>query len=246
MQIHENSEGNVAVLPEFFHVNSKLKSSYLSHLIVDLGVAMEWESFFKAMLIGLSIAAPVGPIGLICIQRTLAYGMRTGFVSGMGAACADAVYGAIGAFGMVAITDYFVSLSTPLAIAGAVFLAWMGGKLLLSKAQVVDQDVTNKQPVMRTFLSIFMLTITNPLTIVSFIAVFASIAGPVALHPSAAAFMVTGVFLGSAFWWLILSSGVALIRKKISITVMTLINRAGACLLLGFAGWQIFGLRAGT
>ncbi|MFZ6676613.1 LysE family translocator [Undibacterium sp. Tian12W] len=207
---------------------------------------MEWDLFFKAVLIGLSIAAPVGPIGLLCIQRTLAYGMRTGFVSGMGAACADAVYGAIGAFGMVAITDYFVALSTPLAIAGAVFLAWMGGKLLLSKAQLVDQDVANKQTAINTFLSIFMLTITNPMTIVSFIAVFASIAGPVAVHPSAAAFMVAGVFLGSALWWLILSGGVALIRKKISTTTMMRINRNGGCLLLGFAAWQIWGLRAGV
>ncbi|MFZ6766326.1 LysE family translocator [Undibacterium sp. Di26W] len=200
---------------------------------------MEWSLFFKAMLIGLSIAAPVGPIGLLCIQRTLKHGMRTGFVSGMGAACADAVYGAIGAFGMVAVTDYFVSLSTPLAIAGALFLAWMGSKLILSKAQAADQDETGKQPVVKTFLSIFLLTITNPMTIVSFIAVFASIAGPVAVHPSAAAFMVTGVFIGSALWWLILSSGVALIRKKISAAVMTLINRTGGCLLLGFAVWQI-------
>lgn len=200
---------------------------------------MEWSLFFKAMLIGLSIAAPVGPIGLLCIQRTLKHGMRTGFVSGMGAACADAVYGAIGAFGMVAVTDYFVSLSTPLAIAGALFLAWMGVKLILSKAQFMDQGETGKQSFVKTFLSIFLLTITNPMTIVSFIAVFASIAGPVAVHPSAAAFMVAGVFTGSALWWLILSSGVALIRKKISATVMTLINRVGGCLLLGFAIWQI-------
>lgn len=207
---------------------------------------MEWSLFFKAMLIGLSIAAPVGPIGLLCIQRTLEHGMRIGFVSGMGAACADAAYGAIGAFGMVAITDYFVSLSTPLAIAGALFLAWMGGKLILSKAQVVNQSTTNRLPVIKAFISIFLLTITNPMTIVSFIAVFASIAGPVAVHPSAAAFMVAGVFLGSALWWLILSTGVALIRQKISITVMMLINRAGGCLLLGFAAWQIWGLYAGA
>ncbi len=147
---------------------------------------------------------------------------------------------------MVAITDYFVSLSTPLAIAGALFLAWMGGRLILSKAQFVNQSTTNRLPVMKAFISIFLLTITNPMTIVSFIAVFASIAGPVAVHPSAAAFMVAGVFLGSAMWWLILSTGVALIREKISITVMTLINRAGGCLLLGFAAWQMLSLRAGV
>ena len=203
---------------------------------------MEWILFFKAMLIGLSIAAPVGPIGLLCIQRTLAHGMRAGFVSGLGAACADAVYGAIGAFGMVAITDYFVSLSMPLALAGAVFLAWMGIRLIFSKDGPLEQGATSPPTAAAAFFSIFLLTITNPMTIVSFIAVFASIAGPVAVHPSAAVFMVAGVLLGSATWWLLLSSGVTLIRKKISATVMRTINRTGGCLLLGCAAWQLLGL----
>ncbi|MFZ6654109.1 LysE family translocator [Undibacterium sp. TJN19] len=207
---------------------------------------MEWILFFKAMLIGLSIAAPVGPIGLLCIQRTLAHGMRAGFVSGLGAACADAVYGAAGAFGMVAITDYFVSLSMPLALAGALFLAWMGVRLLFSKASPAEQGTAVRPSAAGAFLSVFLLTMTNPMTIISFIAVFASIAGPVAVQPSAAMLMVAGVLLGSAAWWLTLTCGIALIRKKIDTAMMTSINRAGGCLLLGFAAWQIMGLRAGA
>lgn len=203
---------------------------------------MDFTLFLKAALIGLSIAAPVGPIGLLCIQRTMAHGMRTGFVSGLGAACADAAYGAIGALGLAAVTDYFVSLSLPLAVAGALFLAWMGGKLITSKPPAASQGVPDQLRALRAFASIFLLTLTNPMTIVSFIAVFASIAGPVALRPGAAAVMIVGVFAGSACWWLILSSGVALLRKKLDDGLVLIINRAGGCLLLGFAIWQIWSL----
>ncbi|PXX42636.1 LysE family translocator [Undibacterium pigrum] len=200
---------------------------------------MEASLFFKAMLIGLSIAAPVGPIGLLCIQRTLAHGMRTGFVSGMGAACADAVYGAIGAFGMVAVTDYFISLSTPLAIGGALFLGWMGVKLLLTKNEEGQAASVGTQKTGKAFISVFVLTLANPMTIISFIAVFASIAGPKVLGHAAAGLMVVGVFLGSAIWWLMLSAGVALLSRQVGAGVLGLINRLGGLLLLGFALWQI-------
>lgn len=204
---------------------------------------MEASLFFKAMLIGLSIAAPVGPIGLLCIQRTLAHGMRTGFVSGMGAASADAVYGAIGAFGMVAVTDYFVSLSTPLAIGGALFLGWMGVKLLLTKNETGQAASVGTQNAGRAFVSVFVLTLANPMTIISFVAVFASIAGPKVLGQAAAGLMVVGVFLGSAIWWLMLSAGVALLSRQVGTSVLGLINRLGGLLLLGFAIWQIGQLR---
>ncbi|MFZ6745509.1 LysE family translocator [Undibacterium sp. JH2W] len=203
---------------------------------------MEASLFFKAMLIGLSIAAPVGPIGLLCIQRTLAQGMRTGFVSGLGAACADAVYGAIGAFGMVAVTDYFVSLSTPLAIGGALFLGWMGLKLLLEKNEAGQAASVGKQKTGQAFISVFALTLANPMTIISFVAVFASIAGPKVLGHAAAGLMVLGVFLGSAIWWLMLSAGVALLSRQMGAGVLGFINRLGGLLLLGFAIWQLWQL----
>lgn len=203
---------------------------------------MEASLFFKAMLIGLSIAAPVGPIGLLCIQRTLAQGMRTGFVSGLGAACADAVYGAIGAFGMVAVTDYFVSLSTPLAIGGALFLGWMGVKLLLAKNETGQAASVGVQKAGNAFISVFVLTLANPMTIISFVAVFASIAGPRVMGHAAAGLMVVGVFLGSAIWWLMLSAGVALLSKQVGTGLLGFINRVGGLLLLGFALWQLWQL----
>lgn len=210
------------------------------HVLFDVGVFMEAGLFFKAMLIGLSIAAPVGPIGLLCIQRTLAHGMRTGFVSGMGAACADAVYGAIGAFGMLAVTDYFVSLSTPLAIGGALFLGWMGVKLLLESGEAGQAASVSQQRSGKVFVSVFALTLANPMTIISFIAVFATIAGPKVLDTAAAGLMVLGVFLGSAIWWFMLSAGVALLSRQVGPGLLGTINRVGGLLLFGFALWQLW------
>jgi threonine/homoserine/homoserine lactone efflux protein len=195
--------------------------------------------FLKAALIGLSIAAPVGPVGLLCIQRTIAHGPRIGFASGLGAATADATYGAIGAFGLATVTSYFVALTTPLAVFGALFLVWMGLKLLRAVPSASAANASNGVFAGKAFFSVFLLTLANPMTILSFIAVFAVIAGPVANTPSAAAIMVLGVFFGSAFWWLLLACGVALVRHKIGPGVMILVNRIGGCILLGFAGWQL-------
>ncbi|AIY40120.1 Putative threonine efflux protein [Collimonas arenae] len=195
--------------------------------------------FLKAALIGLSIAAPVGPVGLLCIQRTIAYGPRIGFASGLGAALADATYGAVGAFGLAAVTQYFVTLATPLAILGAVFLGWMGSTLLLAKPVADTGSATGSVMAGKAFISVFVLTLTNPMTILSFIAVFAAISGSAATAPSAAGIMVLGVFTGSACWWLLLACGVAVIRNRIGPRLMSAVNRIGGCILLLFAGWQL-------
>jgi len=206
------------------------------------------ELFLKAALIGLSIAAPVGPIGLLCIQRTLARGARIGFLSGLGAATADAAYGAIGAFGFATVTGYFVALATPLAVCGALFLGWMGVKLLRSapaSGAAIAGDSGNSGSASngafagQAFASVFALTFTNPMTILSFIAVFAAIAGPAAPAPGTAAIMVFGIFSGSALWWLTLACGVAAIRHKIGPRLMLAINRIGGGVLLCFAAWQM-------
>lgn len=200
---------------------------------------MDIALFLKAALIGLSIAAPVGPVGLLCIQRTIAHGPRIGFASGLGAATADATYGAIGAFGLATVTSYFVTLTPLLALFGALFLGWMGIKLLRAAPPASAASAVNGVAAGKAFISVFILTLANPMTILSFIAVFAAIAGPSASTPGAAGLMVAGVFCGSAFWWLLLAFGVASVRHKIGPGVMALINRIGGCILLGFAAWQL-------
>lgn len=207
---------------------------------------MDATLFLKAVLIGLSIAAPVGPVGLLCIQRTLKHGPRIGFVSGLGAAAADGVYGAIGAAGLSALTQSFVALATPLALGGALFLAWMGVQLLRA-APAAPAAGTAPAPAMgKAFLSVFALTLANPMTILSFIAVFAALGGRGATSAGMAGLMVAGILCGSALWWLTLAAGVAAVRHKIGTTVMLAINRGAGLLLLAFAVWQVAGVALRT
>lgn len=200
---------------------------------------MEVQLFFKAALLGLSIAAPVGPIGLLCIQRTLAHGARIGFVSGLGAATADGVYGAVGAFGLTALTKLFTSIVMPMTIGGALFLGWMGGGLLLKRPTAATASGADTVRAGRAYASVFALTLANPLTILSFVAMFAGIGGAAMSLPGAAAIMVAGITAGSALWWLILAGGVAAVRHRIGPGIMLAINRTAGAGLLGFAMWQI-------
>lgn len=200
---------------------------------------MESLLFFKAALIGLSIAAPVGPIGLLCMQRSLGHGAWIGFLSGLGAASADACYGALGAFGVSAITQTFVALAQPLAWAGGLFLAVMGLRLWRTVPAPTTGTAVATLSAPAAFASVFALTLTNPLTILSFVAVFASLGGGMATTPAAAAWMVAGVFTGSALWWLALAIGVAALRQRIDLRWRWRINRATGLVLMGMAAWQM-------
>ncbi len=200
---------------------------------------MDLILFTKASLVGLSIAAPVGPIGLICIQRTLAQGARAGIASGLGAATADGIYGAIGAFGLSAVTQAFASASRPMALFGVVFLGWLGIRFLTARAEERQVAVTSTRDSLRAFASTLVLTLANPTTILSFAAVFAALSGSDILDPGSAGILISGVFFGSAVWWLTLATGVSLIRHRIDASVMQWISRIAGLFLLGFAGWQL-------
>lgn len=195
--------------------------------------------FIKSVLIGLSIAAPVGPIGLLCIQRTLGHGARIGFISGLGAAAADACYGALGAFSIGAITRIFVALATPLALLGALFLAWMGLKMLRATAPTQAASAGDHARAVPAFASVFLLTLSNPLTILSFVAIFATLSGGETLSGADGMMMVLGIFCGSAIWWLALCFGVSSVRHRLGAGAMQWIDRSAGIFLLGFAAWQL-------
>ena len=201
---------------------------------------MELVLFGKASVVGLLIAAPVGPIGLLCIQRTLSRGARIGVASGLGAATADAIYGAIGAAGLSAVIQLFTELSQPLAILGALFLAWMGIRLVQTPARNRPAAASEGDGIFAAFGSTLLLTLANPMTILSFIAVFATLAGIQGPTSATMATMVVGVFSGSALWWLVLTGSVTLVRHKIKQSTLLLISRAVGMVLLGFSGWQIY------
>ena len=187
--------------------------------------------FLRAFIIGISIAAPVGPIGVLCIRRTLANGKTAGFVSGMGAATADMVYGAIAAFGLTAITGLLVDNAFWLRIVGGVFLLYLGMKTFREKPSDKPAEAS-ADSLWSMYLSTFFLTITNPMTILSFAAIFAgTMLGSSSGSPLV---MVAGVFAGSAAWWLTLSFGVGILRDRLNQSHMAWINRISGAIIIAF------------
>ena len=201
--------------------------------------------FWKALAVGLLIAAPVGPIGLLTINRTLDQGRIAGLATGLGAACADAVYGAIGALGVTQVIDWLVGARAWLALGGGAMLLWMAWRTVTQPIITQAAPLPTRADLLRSFAGTFVLTLSNPATIVSFIAVFAAMAGG-GLQSLAAAPMVAGVWLGSALWWLGLTTVVGTWRHHFSAAWRRRINLLSGALLAGFALWQWSGLLWGN
>jgi threonine/homoserine/homoserine lactone efflux protein len=195
---------------------------------------MESELFFKGFIIGFSIAAPVGPIGILCIQRTLARGNVQGLVTGLGAATADAIYGFIAAFGLTFFSNFLVEQSIWFRLIGGLFLCYLGIKAFLSKPQNQALSVTNRNS-LSSYGTTFFLTLTNPMTILFFTGVFAGL-GMVSesIQYTSAGLMVIGVFIGSGAWWLILSSATGILRNKINESKLTWVNKISGVVILAF------------
>lgn len=192
--------------------------------------------FPRGLLIGVSVAAPVGPMAVLCIRRTLAFGRRTGLVSGSGIASADAVYAAVAAFGLTSITSLLVDLQNPVRLIGGVFLLYLGLTTFRSVASEVggtaDQEGAS---VAGAYFSTFGLTLTNPATILSFVAIFAGfgVAESGAGTLSAIA-LVAGVFLGSCLWWLMLITATGLMRSRLNAKRLTWLNRISGVVITTF------------
>lgn len=189
------------------------------------------------MLIGFLIAVPVGPIDMLCIRRTLLWGVRSGFITGMGAAFADAIYGASAAFGMITLTTFLLSYKLPLQIIGGLFLCGLGIRNLRvtykNKNGEGNEQVKNRLAL--AFLGSFFLALTSPMTILSFIGAFAALGVGFEGSGYCNAFALTlGVFLGSTAWWIILSNGVALFKHKLNMQNLYWINRLSGIILLSF------------
>lgn len=191
------------------------------------------EILLKGILLGLSIAAPVGPIGLLCIKRSLNNGFKSGLATGMGAASADAIYGTIAALGVTIIISLLNRFNLFITCAGALFLIYLGIKTFLSKpSEKVSED--KKGNLFSDYLTTLGLTLTNPVTIAMFIGVFTGLG--VASNDMMSAFtLVLGVFLGSAIWWLFLSILVSLVRTKLNTNILTWVNRVSGLLIIALA-----------
>ena len=188
----------------------------------------------QGIVLGFSIAAPVGPIGVLCIRRTLQNGFKSGLASGLGAASADAVYGAIAAAGLTLAADFLAKQQTWLGIFGGAFLLFLGVRTFLSPPPEADEQDPETNKLGGDYLSTFLLTLSNPITIFSFAAMFGGLNAGLGTGFKTGAFvLVLGVFSGSALWWLGLSVSVNYFRKKFSVGVMRWVNRlAGAVIVI--------------
>jgi threonine/homoserine/homoserine lactone efflux protein len=198
-------------------------------------------SLLKGLLIGFSIAAPVGPIGVLCIRRSLVDGRLVGFVTGLGAATADAVYGAVAAFGLTAISGFLVGQKLWLGLIGGAFLCYLGVRTFLASPPA-EPGAGTTRGLASAYGSTLVLTVTNPATILSFVALFAGIGLGISQSYSAATAMVAGVFVGSALWWLALSAGVSLVRARFTAAWMRAVNRVSGTILCGFGIWALWKL----
>jgi threonine/homoserine/homoserine lactone efflux protein len=202
---------------------------------------MDVSLLINGFILGFSIAAPVGPIGILCIRRTLTRGMLNGLAAGLGAATADACYGSLAAFGLTIITNLLVENNLYLRIMGSAFLFYLGYTTFIARPIDQRKNTYNKGWI-SAYLSTFFLTITNPLTILSFAAVFAGL-GMISMRGSyfSSGLLVIGVFLGSSVWWLILSGSVHMLRKKFDYGQLIWVNRLSGVLICVFGIISLLG-----
>ena len=203
---------------------------------------VDWSLLPRGVLIGLSVAAPVGPMSVLCVRRTLSAGQFIGLVSGMGVALGDATFGSIAAFGLNSLSSVLVAHQNVIRLIGGAFLMWLGYRTVTAK--VADLSAA-RQDGRRGYLaaagSTLGLTLTNPLTILSFAAIFAGFGfadrkrgGP------SAALLVAGVFTGSMLWWIVLTSAVALLCRRLTRSRLTWVNRVSGAVILAFGAIAIF------
>jgi len=203
---------------------------------------MDLSYLLRGVVIGFSIAAPVGPIGVLCIRRTLAEGRVSGLLSGLGAATADGMYGVIAAFGLTYISNILIGYQPSIRLVGGLFLCYLGLKTYFSRP-AEGPALVGGEGLLGAYVSTLVLTLTNPMTILSFTAVFAGLGiGTATGDYGSAALLVLGVFSGSAAWWLILSGGVSLFRSKFTPRALGWVNKAAGIVILGFGVLAILSL----
>ena len=199
--------------------------------------------FLKTFFIGFSIAMPIGPIGLLCIKNTLSHGFKVGFAVGLGAALADSFYGFLAGGGLAIISKLLLNHITYIKFIGGIFLIYLGAREIrtcFNRNHNISSKATNikSHDFLRTVSTVFLLTLTNPATIISFVAIFATV-GNSSINNFEIFIMILGVFLGSLLWWLILAITVSRIKHKISEKLIMKIKIISGSFLIGFGGYAL-------
>jgi len=203
---------------------------------------MQHFLFLRGLAIGFALAAPVGPVGVLCIRRALQEGRYAAFVASLGAALADTIFGAVAGLGITVISSFLLSHQTSIRLSGGIFL--MVVAIRGWRDPHCSQTAQFKGGgLAKDFFSTFLLTLSNPATILAAVGVFAAL-GAIGLDdPAAASVLILGVFLGSTLWWLLLSAAAGAVRSRFSPQSLRLLNR-GSSVVLGLTGIAILAMLA--
>jgi len=216
--------------------SASFSTAYLHFSLISRHMPLTFLA--KGIIIGFSIAAPVGPIGVLCIRRSLADGRQMGLVTGLGAATADALYGCVAGFGLTAISSFLVNQKMWLGFLGGLFLCYLGIRTFITKPADKPAEIGGTG-LLSAYFSTFFLTVTNPMTILSFVAVFAGFGLGASTDYLSAATLVSGVFIGSGLWWLMLSSGVSIFRARVNSNWMSAVNRVSGGIMVAFGLYSL-------
>jgi threonine/homoserine/homoserine lactone efflux protein len=196
------------------------------------------QHLLKGMGIGFAVAVPIGPIAVLCIRRSLSEGPSMGFFTGLGVAVADALYSAVAAFGLTLISDALLRMQFWIGLLGGLLLLWFGCATFRAEPKETSED-SRSAGLITTFFSAFILTLTNPATILTFLALFVGLGVAEASGVWNALALVGGVFTGSALWWLLLSNGIGLLRNRFTPAWIRTTNRAAGVLISAFGVWAL-------
>lgn len=198
--------------------------------------------FLRGLAVGLAIAAPVGPVGILCIRRAVASGRRAAFIAGLGAALADTFYGAVAGLGLTLVSDFLTRQRLALSVVGGIFLIVVGIRTARTRPDAKAKPMSNVG-LARDFLSSFLITLTNPATVLAFMAVFAAMGAiGITTHDHDASYLLAGVFTGSALWWLFLSIAAGAVRHRFHPGWIAWSNRVAGGLLTVFGVGVLFSL----
>ena len=204
---------------------------------------MDLFTFLRGVVIGLSVGAPLGPVGLVCLRRMLTQGAMAGLASGLGAATADAMFGAMTGFGLTFITAPLEEHQQWLGVIGGLVLCGLGVRFMLSHPQLGVERV-GRTGLLRAYTSTLLLTLTSPATVLSFVAMFAAL-GVVSRGRLSVGLLVAGVFAGSAFWWVALATAAGALRHHVTPAGLMWVNRLSGALIVAFGvAVLVFGVAA--
>jgi len=202
----------------------------------------EVDLLIGGIIVGLMIAMPVGPVNILCIHRTIESGWRSGVISGLGAAAADMLYGCIAGFSITLVVQFLVREQFWIRFFGGILLVVIGIWYFFKRPEPLNAQKQDRRSAYSDVRSTFLLTLTNPTTVLSFLAILAALGMGAPRHWWLTVLLVGGIFCGSMVWWIVLGSIVNYFRARFSDRILLLMNRF-AGLAIGGCGVAAFVLR---